>query len=175
MGRIIDKVSIDFADFIVRNGISVIENAVDSILVNNSALILPFLDASNDDPTSVARQSKRLLSEIKAICKEHQQLRLLLLFRKVPLQLTNELIGRASIEKSWQVVPKVTEGAILVGTNCILKYCTRQEELKSYNDRYSFQPTELEFTSALKLMTFSILLHLNNYYLNSLASVVSHK
>ena len=170
MGIIHDPITEKLSSFLQTNGQRLASDALKSTVEPKSPLVFRHLDPLSDDPDRVYQTLQRMMDDIEAICRQNDFARLLVLFRKMPHELTIDLLRlrKQNTEvDTFNFAPIYVE-CLLFGTNCILRFCHHSPSFVSNNDRYKFDPTEDELTDAIRLMLLSIIHRHEIFYMNSI-------
>ena len=170
MNIIRDSVTEKLSEFLIVSGQQLTQEVLKSIMEQKSFLVYRQLNHIIDDPSRIAATLQRVMHNIETICRRHNFARLLVLFRKMPHELTIDLLHlrkQTGEVDTFNFSPIYTEG-LLFGTNCLLKFCDHCPSFTSNNDRYNFEPTEQELTDAVTLMLLSIIHRVEVFYMNSI-------
>jgi hypothetical protein len=168
MAVIIDLVTNRLVAFLQAHGEQLVKQVLESSLSPTSRLIY-HSDPLVDDPSGINATLKRAEDAIATICRQNDFARLMILFRKVPHELTIKLLRLETPEgqvDTFNFAPVYTQ-ALMFGTNCLLKFSVHSPSFEWCTDRYKFQPTEKELSDAVKLMLLSVIHSHQLFYLNS--------
>lgn len=165
-----DQVTDCLVDFLSAHADEVTRETMKPILAVHSPLILPRSDTQFDNPERVQAAMDRMLAEIERICRQHEFSRILVLFRKIPHEITIDMIRLTrdlSRVPHSEFDPLYTE-AVLFGTNCLLQYANRAASFERIHERYTFKPTEKELGDAFRLMLLCLAHRQETFRMNSL-------
>lgn len=152
-----DEITRDYLDFIGREWSSIFSTTLAEIGRVAEDLASPIRTADGrqyESPRGINAASARLLEGAETICRRHDRMRLLLLFRRTPVCCAEKLLSKAD---STTVSTVFTE-AMLFGTNCILTFSRERPP-----------PNAGEMEDALRLALIAFAHRLNLFRANYLA------
>ena len=170
MQPIIDLVTQRLDLFLAGNAESIKQEVLSRHLhANSSSVIMPFADALNQRNEPIEKELQKLEEEIFSICGRRDQATLLLLFRRIPLLLGQQL-SRTLLPSSSQsfAISGVIHDSILFGTNAILLH-SPVSFLENFSARYSIDASEADFRDSYELSILCFLHRMLMYQLNTLA------
>lgn len=159
-----DKVTEKYTLFLLQNFAQIFKECLLSAFQEKQYVI--YNELYSEQPQRIISINEKLAYRIEEICRRHHFFRIIILTRKTPADLVQNLIPNDFYKE--HSFTRVFLDAMLYGTNCILRYSPNPRDIASTYDRNHIDPNFEEMRDAASIFILSFIHRHNTFFLNSI-------